>query len=100
MVQPRLNMDYTPPPDPPAITRDFGEVGGLTRSPFMASNEIITQMPEFLRMFFANRKIERPKDVRINGESNVGGYDDGRIEVARGAEDPYAVARHELLHAL
>ena len=102
MIQ-RRDMDYTPPPIPPqvpAIHREFGEVGGLTRSPYMASNEIIAQMPEFLRQFFRNKKIERPRSVSIRGESNVGAYGNGRVQVSREAEDVPTVARHELLHAL
>ena len=112
-------MDYTPPavpPPPPAIHREFGEVGGLTRSPYMASNEIIAQMPDFLRTYFANTKIERPNE-RDFLRRTPPGYADSRpgqwlagyydaptdtVAVRRGAEDGDAVgvARHELLHRL
>ena len=113
-------MDYTPPavpPPPPAIHREYGEVGGLTRSPYMASNEIVAQMPEFLRQFFRNTRIERPTErdfLRRTppgfAESRPGqwlaGYYDAptdTVAVRRGAEDAgdvVGIARHELLHRL
>lgn len=113
-------MDYQPPavpPPPPGIHRDFGEVGGLTRSPYTASNEIIAQMPPFLRAFFANTPIQRPNDRDFLGRTPAGysegrpgqwlaGYYDGpsdTVAVRRGVEDSgdvYSVARHELLHRL
>lgn len=114
-------MDYPPPtavpPPPPAIHRDFGEVGGLTRSPYMASNEIMDQMPEFLRAFFRNTKIERPNEQDFLRRTPPG-YVDSRpgqwlagyynaptdtVAVRRGVEDSgdvVGVARHELLHRL
>ena len=109
-------MDYVPPPPPPPIHRDFAEIGGLTRSPYLASNEIMARMPDFLRSFFANTKIERPDErdflrkvppgsAHREGQMLAGYYDapSDSVAVRRGVEDVgdvYSVARHELLHRL
>jgi hypothetical protein len=89
-------------PPPPPIHRPYtGEDAGFIGQPFTSSDQLIAQMPSFLRTYFANKKIERPNvfpaDHAAGAYSPVG----GRVLVAR--DSPYPEddnALHELLHAL
>ena len=97
-------MDALPPPEPsPPIAAprfSYGtDVEGLIPPFYVPSNQLIGEMPPPLRTYFANKKIERPASVEVNGQPNVGSYGAGRVQVARTTDDPI-VARHELLHAL
>lgn len=98
-------VDYIPPPvvptPPPAIHRPYqGDVGGLIPQNFTPSNQLIAQMPPFLRQFFANKKIQRPSALQVGGNEDIGAYGDGIVQVARTAPNENVVTRHELLHAL
>lgn len=62
----------------------------------------MAQMPEFLRLFFANKKIERPATMAVPGVRVGGAYspDSGRVIVPQDTDDASLSTLHELLHAL
>lgn len=104
-------MDYAPPPSIPPIERPYREDGGLTRSPYMSSDQIVSQMPDFLRQFFQNTKIERPPSLQPTldrlkiptpaGQMPGGLFYDNRVAIPRSNEaGVIPAAQHELLHAL